>query len=52
MINNEQLQNDFSAMIIKGYNKAFRAFPLIGDVKEFDKEEDALQYVKEQYLKF
>lgn len=40
------------ADITRGYIKAYRAFPVVGDVTEFDTIDECLAYVIKQYKKF
>ncbi len=44
--------NKIGADVMTGYRKAFRCFPVVGDVTEFDTMEDAWQYAVTAWVKF
>jgi hypothetical protein len=44
--------HDIGADITRGYIKAYRAFPVVGDVTEFDTVDECWAYVVKQFIKF
>lgn len=44
--------SEIAAATTKGYLKAVRVFPVIGDVKEFDSITDAWKYALEKWVGF
>ena len=44
--------SDIGADVMTGYRKAFRVFPIVGDVTEFDTIEDCWDYAVTAWIKF